>query len=163
MRRNRLITFKRMLANYYMISDYFLTFWLFTRYCSIIHSRLRLDTCALFYYLFNTAVLSSPVYSCGVDKEAKSHIFFTLSYICFSKEKTAFCCCSFFSNEWSRYSDSQKVNFFLFGSSQLSTEENVELFSYAQQFIKESKRFCFFLKGFIYSWCHMHVVCQVWV
>ena len=42
-----------------------------------------------------------------------------------------------FSNEWSRYSDSQKVimNFFLFGSSHLSTEENVELFPYAQQFI----------------------------
>ena len=48
-----------------------------------------------------------------------------------------------FPNEWSRYSDSQKVNFFSFGSSQLSTEENVELLSYAQQFIKDPKRFYF--------------------
>ena len=43
------------------------------------------------------------------------------------------------------------VNFFLFGSSLLSTEENVQLFSYAQQFIKESNRFCFYLKSIIYS------------
>ena len=36
-----------------MISDYFLPFdYSLDRYCSIIHSRLRLDTCALFYYLF---------------------------------------------------------------------------------------------------------------
>ena len=60
--------------------DYWLcfTFWLFTRftrYCSIIHSRMRLDACALFYYLFKTAVLSSPICSCGVDKETKSHFF----------------------------------------------------------------------------------------
>ena len=55
------------------------------------------------------------------------------------------------SYEWSRYSDSQKVNFFLSGSSLLSTEENVQLFSYAQQFIKESNRFCFYLKSIIYS------------
>ena len=38
-----------------------------------------------------------------------------------------------FPDEWSRYSDSQKVNFFSFGSSHLWTAENVELFSYAQQ------------------------------
>ena len=59
-----------------MISDYFLPFdYSLDRYCSIIHSRLRLDTCALFYYLFKTAVLSSPICSCGVDKETKSHFF----------------------------------------------------------------------------------------
>ena len=38
-----------------------------------------------------------------------------------------------FPNEWSRYSDSQKVNVFLFGSSHLSTEEDAKIFSYAQQ------------------------------
>ena len=45
------------------------------RYCSIIHSRFRLDSCALFYYLFKTAVLSSPICSCGFGKETKSHFF----------------------------------------------------------------------------------------
>ena len=62
-----------------MISDYFLPFdYSLDRYCSIIHSRLRLDTCALFYYLFKTAVSSSPICSCGVDKGTKSHFFFSI-------------------------------------------------------------------------------------
>ena len=161
MRRSRLLTFKRMLANYYMISDCFLPFDLdcsqspifswdrldiprltvtsilifkctegagvgdysfipnrpqplssfdtharwqpvtqsarsrwscgkiedceqstfdysLDRYCSIIHSRLRLDACALFYYLFKTAVLSSPICSCGLIKR-QNLISFTLS------------------------------------------------------------------------------------
>lgn len=48
-----------------------------------------------------------------------------------------------FPNERSRYSDSQKVNFFLIWLL-------VELFSYAQQFIKDSKRFYFsFTRDFI--------------
>ena len=130
------------------------------RYCSIIHSRFRLDSCALFYYLFKTAVLSSPICSCGFGKETKSHFFLHCPTYASPRKKNRFLLLSCFSKEWSRYSDSQEVNFFLFGSSHLSTEENVELFFYAQQFIKESKRFCFFyLKGIIYSWCHMHVVC----
>ena len=69
--------------------------------------------------------------------------FYIVLNMLLQEKKIAFCCCSCFSNEWSRYSDSQEVNFFLFGSSHLPTEENVELFFYAQQFIKESKRFCF--------------------
>lgn len=69
-------SFKRMLANYY-ISDYFLPFdYLLDRYCSIIHSRLRPDACALFHYHFKTGVLSSPICSCGVDKETKSQFFY---------------------------------------------------------------------------------------
>ena len=79
------------------------------------------------------------------------------------RKKIAFCCCSFFSNEWSRYLDSQNVNFFLFGSSHLSTEENVELFFYAQQFIKESKRFCFFILKALFTRdviCMLHVKCR---
>ena len=71
-------------------------------------------------------------------------IFFYIVLNMLLQEKNHSAAARFFSNEWSRYSDSQEVNFFLFGSSHLSTEENVELFSYAQQFIKESKRFCIF-------------------
>ena len=131
------------------------------RYCSIIHSRFRLDSCALFYYLFKTAVLSSPICSCGFGKETKSHFFFYIVLnMLLQEKKIAFCCCSCFSNEWSRYSDSQEVNFFLFGSSHLSTEENVEIFFYAQQFIKESKRFCFFTLKALFT---RDVICMLYV
>ena len=66
-----------MLANYYMISDYFLPFdYSLDRYCSIIHSRLRLDACALFCYLFKIGVIFSPICSCVVDKETKAHFFY---------------------------------------------------------------------------------------
>ena len=74
-----------------MISDYFLPFdYSLDRYCSTIHSLLRLDACALFYYLFKTAVLSSPVCSCGVDKETKSHFFFYIVLNMFLQEKNRF-------------------------------------------------------------------------
>lgn len=146
-------SFKRMLANYY-ISDYFLPFdYLLDRYCSIIHSRLRPDACALFHYHFKTGVLSSTICSCGVDKETKSQFFyFVLNMLVQEKNCSLLVLVFFSSDEWSRYSDSQEVIFFLLGSSHSSPEENVELFSYAQQFIKESKRFSFLsFKGIIYS------------
>lgn len=145
-------SFKRMLANYY-ISDYFLPFdYLLDRYCSIIHSRLRPDACALFHYHFKTGVLSSPICSCGVDKETKSQFFYFVLNMLVQEKKLLCVVARFFSDEWSRYSDPQEVNFFLLGSSHSSPEENVELFSYAQQFIKESKRFSFLsFKGIIYS------------
>ena len=42
------------------------------------------------------------------------------------------------------------LNFFLFGSSLLATEENVELFYYAQWFMKESKVLLFFVGLFTF-------------
>ena len=87
-----------------------------------------------------------------VKRQNLIFFYIVLNMLLQEKKSLSAAACSCFSNEWSRYSDSQEVNFFLFGSSHLSTEENVELFFYAQQFIKESKRFCFFyLKGIIYS------------
>ena len=43
--------------------------------------------------------------------------------------------------QWFKYSDQQKVEPFLFGSSDLSNSENVEIFSHVQYFISESNRF----------------------
>ena len=58
--------FKRMLIDYYKISDYFIPFhYSLERYCSIIHTRLRLDACALYYYLFEIRATFSPICSCG--------------------------------------------------------------------------------------------------
>ena len=42
------------------------------------------------------------------------------------------------------------LNFFLLGSSLLSTEENVELFYYVQWFMKESKVILFFVGLFAF-------------
>ena len=47
------------------------------------------------------------------------------------------------SGQWFKYSDQQKVEVFLFGSSDMSNNENVEIFSHVQHFIRESKRFSF--------------------
>jgi len=46
--------------------------------------------------------------------------------------------------QWLRFLDSPKVDLLLFGSSRLLNEENIEIFSHVQQFMKESKCFCFF-------------------
>lgn len=48
------------------------------------------------------------------------------------------------SNEqWLRFSDSQKVDILLFGSSRLSNEENVEIFSHVQQLLRSVQTLSF--------------------
>lgn len=42
-----------------------------------------------------------------------------------------------------RYSNRQKVELFLFGSTELTNSENIEIFSHVQHFIRESNRFSF--------------------
>ena len=103
------------------------------RYSSVIHSRLRLDACGLNYYLFKIAVKSSPIYSCGFDTETRIISFHkVLNYAALRPDlltaaaRIAFGC-------WFKYSiTSKKLNFFLFGSSNLSNKENVEIFSHVQ-------------------------------
>ena len=70
------------------------------RYCSIIHSRLRLDACALFYYLFKTAVLSSPICTCGFDKETKSHFLHCPKYASPRKKSLSAAGRVFLKNDW---------------------------------------------------------------
>ena len=43
--------------------------------------------------------------------------------------------------QWFIYSDQQKVELFLFGSSDLTNNENVEIFSHVPHFIRESNHF----------------------
>ena len=47
------------------------------------------------------------------------------------------------SDQWFRYSDKQKTELFLFGSTELRNSENIEIFSHFQHFIKESNCFSF--------------------
>ena len=45
------------------------------RFSSIIHTRLRLDACALNYYLFKIGRKESPVCFCGFNSESVKHFF----------------------------------------------------------------------------------------
>ena len=47
------------------------------------------------------------------------------------------------SDQWFRCSDKQKVELFLFGSTELTNSENIEIFSHVQHFIRESNHFSF--------------------
>ena len=166
MRSNRLLTFKGMFANYYMISDYFLPFdYSLDRYCSIIHSRLRLDTCALFYYLFKTAVLSSPICSCGVDKETKSHFFLHCPKYASPRKKSLSATARFFlTNGWDTRT-LKRWTFSYLAPLIYQQKKTLNYFLTLNNLLKSPNAFVFFLKynGIIYLWCHMHVLCQVWV
>ena len=43
------------------------------RYSSVLHTRLRLDACALNYYLFRIGKNVSPACLCGADHETVKH------------------------------------------------------------------------------------------
>ena len=44
-------------------------------------------------------------------------------------------------DQWFKYSDQQKVSFFLFGSFDLPNNKKVEIFSHVYYFIRKSNRF----------------------
>ena len=78
-----------------MISDYFLPFdYSLDRYCSIIHSRLRLDTCALFYYLFKLQFYFLLFVVVVLVKRLNLFFFFYIVPNMLLHEKIAFSCCS---------------------------------------------------------------------
>ena len=142
-------SFKRALVNYFKVPKYFSPFdYALDRYSSVrIHTRLRLGACGLNYHPFKIAVKSSPICCCGFDNETITHFFLKCpnhaaltSDLLTAAARIAF-------GQWFKYSEKQKVELFLFGSSDLSNNENVEIFSHVQHFIRESKRFSFSFCG----------------
>ena len=130
-------SFKRVLVNYYNVPEYFLPFdYALDRYSSVIHTRLRLDVCALNYYLFKIAVKSSPLL---MMRQNWTHFFLRCpNYAAWF----AHCCCSYCFRSMHGLdilTNSQ------FGSTELTINgENIENFSDIQHFIRESNRFSFF-------------------
>ena len=111
------------------------------RYSSISHTRIRLDACLLNYYLFRIGCKSSPKCVCGFEVETINHYFLHCPIFAATRLKLLNSAAYILADEWFAMSDLQKINLFLFGSSQLSEDKNVQIFYHVQKFIKESKRF----------------------
>ena len=134
-----------MLVVHFKICDYFWPFdYSLDRYSSIIHAGLRLDACALHCYLFKIGVKSSAICRCGFHNETKASFFLYYPLYAAPRENLLSGAAHIVSYvQWLRFSDSQNVDLFLFGFSRLSNEGNFEIFFHVQQFMKESKCFCF--------------------
>ena len=62
--------------SYFQLPKYFKPFdYSIDRYTSIVHTRVRLDACALNYHLHRIGIKQSPTCSCGFINESNSHYF----------------------------------------------------------------------------------------
>ena len=69
-------TFKNALVSYFQLPKYFKPFdYPIDRYTFIVHTRIRLDACALNYHLHRIGIKQSTACSCGFINESKSHYF----------------------------------------------------------------------------------------
>jgi hypothetical protein len=68
-------------------------------------------------------------------------IFFACPIFATQRQKLLSSAAQMFADDWSRVNDAQIVQIFLHGSSSLLLESNRELFSLAQSYINETKRF----------------------
>ena len=131
---------------YYNVPEYFLPFdYALDRYSSVIHTRLQLDVCALNIIIISlrSHFKSSPLCNCGFDDETKTHFFLHCPNYAALRPDLLTAAARIVCDQWFRYSNKQKVELFLFGSTELTNSENIEIFSHVQHFIRESNRFSF--------------------
>jgi hypothetical protein len=64
-----------------------------------------------------------------------------MSPICCSYTNLLSSAAHIFGNNWYLMSDMQKLNIFLHGSTNLDMLDNLNIFMFVQQYIKETKRF----------------------
>ena len=82
--------------------------------------------------------------SCGLDDETKKiHFFLQCPNYAALRPDLLTAAARIVSDQWFRYSNRQKVELFLFGSTELTNSENIEIFSYVQHFIRECNCFSF--------------------
>ena len=90
---------------------------------AIIHTRLRLDACALNCYLFKIGCRERPACFCGFQTETVKHFF--LECPLYSTPRITLLSSAariFAADRWSSLSKSQIISVFLFGSPSLSLE-----------------------------------------
>ena len=135
-------TFKNALVGYFQLPKYFKPFgYSIDRYTSIVHTHIRLDPCALNYHLHIIGIKQSPACSCGFINESKSHYFLYCPNYAVQRQTLLTSAACIVPKLWSRLSDRQKTEVFIFGSSFLSDEQNCHIFYKVQYFIKNSYRF----------------------
>ena len=93
-------------------------------------------------HLHRIGIKQSPACSCGFTNESKSHYFLCCSNYAAQRQTLLTSAACIVPNLWSRLSDKQKTELFIFGSSLLSDEQNCHIFYQVQYFIKKFKSFC---------------------
>ena len=111
------------------------------RFSSIIRTRLRLDACALNYYLFKIGRKESPACFCGFYSESVKHFFLKCHLFAASPYKLLSSAAQIFADRWAHVSDTAILSAFLSGCPSLSYDENKALFLLVQTFILDSNRF----------------------
>lgn len=135
-------SFKKALFSFYNVPSYNATFdFAIDRFNAIFHTRLRLDTCALNYYLFKIGCKESPACFCGFYNESVKHFFLECPLYSAPRTNLLSSAARIFADRWSSMSKAQIVSVFLFGSKLLSPKQNSDLFFHVQSFISDSKRF----------------------
>ena len=135
-------SFKKALFSSYNVSSYNATFdFAIDRFNAIFHTRLRLDTCALNYYLFKIGCKESPACFCGFYNESVNHFFLECPLYSAPRTNLLSSAARIFADRWSSMTKVQIVSVFLFGSKLLSPKQNSDLFFHVQSFISDSKRF----------------------
>ena len=112
-----------------------------TYHITIIHTRLRLNVCALNYYLFKIGSKPSPECLCGFEIESINHYFLHCPLFAAPRLKLLSSAAHILADRWNAISELQLLRLFLTGSSQLTENENIGIFHSVQCFIKESGRF----------------------
>ena len=90
------------------------------RFSSIIHTRLRLDACALNYYLFKIGSKESPACFCVFYSESVKHFFLKCPLFAASRHKLLSSNAQIFADRWAYMSDTAIVSAFLTGCPSLS-------------------------------------------
>ena len=135
-------SFKKALFSSYNVSSYNATFdFAIDRFNAIFHTRLRLDTCALNYYLFKIGCKESPACFCGFYNESVNHFFLECPLYSAPRTNLLSSAARIFADRWSSMTKVQIVSVFLFGSKLLSPKQISDLFFHVQSFISDSKRF----------------------
>ena len=111
------------------------------RFSSIIHTRLRLDACALNYYLFKIGRKESPACFCGFYSESEKHFFLKCPLFAASRHKLLSSAAQIFAERWAYMSYTAIISAFLSGCPSLSYDENKVLFLLVQTFISDSNQF----------------------
>ena len=134
--------FKSCLQDFFDISTYEKRYdYALDRYSSILHTRLRLNCCALNYYLFKINCVTSPACDCGFNYKSVIHYFLYCPQYAALRTSLLAAMVEILGNSWYHKSDSFKTKTLLFGSEKLTLDQNKGIFFYVQSYIKRSGRF----------------------
>ena len=105
------------------------------------HTRLRLNCCALNYYLFKIDCAISPACARGANHESIKHYLLHCPRYAALRFPLLSAAAQVLNDRWHLLSESHKVNVLLTGADDLSPAENQLIFHRVQLYIKRSTHF----------------------